>query len=91
MRVLWAGAGPHSPSVFNTKTATNAAPSHIPYPNAWLCERTQALAEILHQKFSDADVEERHHAYLKPFRILVSLLDKPEIGTVGRATAAGQM
>ncbi|KAL1787839.1 dopey-2 isoform X1 [Sigmodon hispidus] len=40
----------------------------------------EALAEILHQKFSDADVEERHHAYLKPFRILVSLLDKPEIG-----------
>ncbi|XP_029420732.1 protein dopey-2 isoform X3 [Nannospalax galili] len=39
-----------------------------------------ALAEILHQKFSDADMEERHHAYLKPFRILVSLLDKPEIG-----------
>ncbi|XP_077931230.1 protein DOP1B isoform X3 [Halichoerus grypus] len=38
------------------------------------------LAEILHQKFSDANVEERHHAYLKPFRVLVSLLDKPEIG-----------
>ncbi|XP_062956774.1 protein dopey-2 isoform X2 [Cynocephalus volans] len=40
----------------------------------------EGLAAILHQKFSDADVEERHHAYLKPFRILVSLLDKPEIG-----------
>ncbi|GAB5576273.1 protein dopey-2 isoform X2 [Prionailurus iriomotensis] len=40
----------------------------------------EGLAEILHQKFSDADIEERHHAYLKPFRILVSLLDKPEIG-----------
>ncbi|XP_003800714.1 protein dopey-2 [Otolemur garnettii] len=40
----------------------------------------ESLAEILHQKFLDADVEERHHAYLKPFRILVSLLDKPEIG-----------
>ncbi|ELW67869.1 Protein dopey-2 [Tupaia chinensis] len=40
----------------------------------------EGLAEILHQKFSDADVEERHHTYLKPFRILVSLLDKPEIG-----------
>ncbi|GAB1300448.1 Protein dopey-2 [Apodemus speciosus] len=40
----------------------------------------EALAEILHQKFLDADLEERHHAYLKPFRILVSLLDKPEIG-----------
>lgn len=25
-------------------------------------------------------MEECHHAYLKPFRILVSLLDKPEIG-----------
>lgn len=53
---------------------------------------TQALSEILHQKFSDADVEERHHAYLKPFRILVSLLDKPEIGTVGEALLTrGQM
>ncbi|XP_045396593.1 protein dopey-2 isoform X2 [Lemur catta] len=40
----------------------------------------EGLAEILHQKFLDADVEECHHAYLKPFRILVSLLDKPEIG-----------
>uniref|UniRef100_A0A452RVA3 DOP1 leucine zipper like protein B n=1 Tax=Ursus americanus TaxID=9643 RepID=A0A452RVA3_URSAM len=40
----------------------------------------EGLAEILHQKFSDTDVEERHHAYLKPFRVLVSLLDKPEIG-----------
>ncbi|XP_029794520.1 protein dopey-2 [Suricata suricatta] len=40
----------------------------------------EGLAEILHQKFPDADTEERHHAYLKPFRIIVSLLDKPEIG-----------
>ncbi|XP_009458044.4 protein dopey-2 isoform X3 [Pan troglodytes] len=40
----------------------------------------EGLAEILHQKFIDADVEERHHAYLKPFRVLISLLDKPEIG-----------
>uniref|UniRef100_A0A7N5K1Z9 DOP1 leucine zipper like protein B n=1 Tax=Ailuropoda melanoleuca TaxID=9646 RepID=A0A7N5K1Z9_AILME len=40
----------------------------------------EGLAEILHQKFSDTDVEERHHTYLKPFRVLVSLLDKPEIG-----------
>ncbi|VTJ64994.1 Hypothetical predicted protein [Marmota monax] len=40
----------------------------------------ESLAEILHQKFLDADTEDRHHAYLKPFRILVSLLDKPEIG-----------
>ncbi|XP_058920069.1 protein dopey-2 isoform X2 [Kogia breviceps] len=40
----------------------------------------EGLAEILHQKFPDADVEERHHTYLKPFRILISLLDKPEIG-----------
>ncbi|KAM5281512.1 protein DOP1B isoform 2-T2 [Ctenodactylus gundi] len=40
----------------------------------------EGLAEILHQKFVDTDVEERHHTYLKPFRILVSLLDKPEIG-----------
>uniref|UniRef100_A0A5F7ZHX6 DOP1 leucine zipper like protein B n=1 Tax=Macaca mulatta TaxID=9544 RepID=A0A5F7ZHX6_MACMU len=40
----------------------------------------EGLAEILHQKFIDGDVEERHHAYLKPFRVLISLLDKPEIG-----------
>uniref|UniRef100_A0A5K1VI03 DOP1 leucine zipper like protein B n=1 Tax=Callithrix jacchus TaxID=9483 RepID=A0A5K1VI03_CALJA len=40
----------------------------------------EGLAEILHQKFLDADMEERHHTYLKPFRILISLLDKPEIG-----------
>ncbi|KAM6161417.1 protein DOP1B [Erethizon dorsatum] len=40
----------------------------------------ESLAQILHQKFMDTDVEEQHHAYLKPFRILVSLLDKPEIG-----------
>uniref|UniRef100_A0A8D0H132 DOP1 leucine zipper like protein B n=1 Tax=Sphenodon punctatus TaxID=8508 RepID=A0A8D0H132_SPHPU len=40
----------------------------------------ESLVEILHQKFSEFDLEERHHAYLKPFRILVSLLDKPEIG-----------
>lgn len=40
----------------------------------------EALAEILHQKLSDADIEERQQAYLKPFRILISLLDKPEIG-----------
>uniref|UniRef100_A0A2K5REA3 DOP1 leucine zipper like protein B n=1 Tax=Cebus imitator TaxID=2715852 RepID=A0A2K5REA3_CEBIM len=40
----------------------------------------EGLAEILHQKFLDADVEERHHTYLKPFRILISLLDKREIG-----------
>ncbi|XP_074245400.1 protein DOP1B isoform X2 [Saimiri boliviensis] len=40
----------------------------------------ESLAEILHQKFLDADMEERHHTYLKPFRILISLLDKPEIG-----------
>ncbi|KAM5278312.1 protein DOP1B isoform 2-T3 [Hipposideros larvatus] len=40
----------------------------------------ESLTELLHQEFLDADAEERHHAYLKPFRILVSLLDKPEIG-----------
>lgn len=44
--------------------------------------KKQSLTEILHQKFADADVEEHHHAYLKPFRILVSLLDKPEIGNI---------
>ncbi|XP_023580184.1 protein dopey-2 [Trichechus manatus latirostris] len=40
----------------------------------------EGLIEILHQNFSGVDVEERHHAYLKPFRILISLLDKQEIG-----------
>ncbi|NWX86242.1 DOP2 protein, partial [Nothoprocta pentlandii] len=40
----------------------------------------ESLIEILHQKFSESDAEERHQAYLKPFRILISLLDKPEIG-----------
>ncbi|XP_058152194.1 protein DOP1B isoform X2 [Dasypus novemcinctus] len=40
----------------------------------------EGLIEILHQEFSDTDIEDRHHAYLKPFRILISLLDKPEIG-----------
>ncbi|XP_076975226.1 protein DOP1B isoform X2 [Tamandua tetradactyla] len=40
----------------------------------------EGLMEILRQEFSDASGEERHHAYLKPFRILISLLDKPEIG-----------
>ena len=52
--------------------------------------KTQGLAELLHQELSDTDAEERHSAYLRPFRILVSLLDKPDIGTVhgpGPATA----
>ncbi|XP_072471021.1 protein DOP1B isoform X2 [Notamacropus eugenii] len=40
----------------------------------------EALMEILHQKFTSSEFEESHQAYLKPFRILVSLLDKPEIG-----------
>ncbi|XP_060054660.1 protein dopey-2 [Erinaceus europaeus] len=40
----------------------------------------EALGEILHQEFTQTDGEERLHAYLKPFRLLLSLLDKPEIG-----------
>ncbi|NXF87127.1 DOP2 protein, partial [Eubucco bourcierii] len=40
----------------------------------------ESLIEILHQKFPEFDTEEQHQAYLKPFRILISLLDKPEIG-----------
>ncbi|XP_057266045.1 protein dopey-2 isoform X2 [Pezoporus wallicus] len=40
----------------------------------------ESLIEILQQKFPEPDTEEQHQAYLKPFRILVSLLDKPEIG-----------
>ncbi|XP_051481300.1 protein dopey-2 isoform X3 [Apus apus] len=40
----------------------------------------ESLTEILRQKFPESDTEEQHQAYLKPFRILISLLDKPEIG-----------
>ncbi|XP_029820807.1 protein dopey-2 [Manacus vitellinus] len=41
----------------------------------------ESLVVILHQKFPESDnTEEQHQAYLKPFRILISLLDKPEIG-----------
>ncbi|XP_017688618.1 PREDICTED: protein dopey-2 isoform X1 [Lepidothrix coronata] len=41
----------------------------------------ESLIVILHQKFPECDnTEEQHQAYLKPFRILISLLDKPEIG-----------
>ncbi|XP_060626340.2 protein dopey-2 isoform X2 [Anolis sagrei] len=40
----------------------------------------EGLIEILHQKSTESDLDEQHNAYLKPFRILVSLLDKPEIG-----------
>ncbi|NXA12011.1 DOP2 protein, partial [Sapayoa aenigma] len=40
----------------------------------------ESLIVILHQKFPECDTEEKHQAYLKPFRILLSLLDKPEIG-----------
>ncbi|NXF10044.1 DOP2 protein, partial [Smithornis capensis] len=40
----------------------------------------ESLIVILHQKFPESDTEEQHQAYLKPFRILISLLDKPEIG-----------
>ncbi|NWT05682.1 DOP2 protein, partial [Mionectes macconnelli] len=41
----------------------------------------ESLIVILHQKFPESDnAEEQHQAYLKPFRILISLLDKPEIG-----------
>ncbi|KAM5336639.1 protein DOP1B isoform 2-T2 [Glossophaga mutica] len=40
----------------------------------------EGLAELLHQDLRHMDAEERHAASLRPFRILVSLLDKPEIG-----------
>ncbi|NXQ10469.1 DOP2 protein, partial [Peucedramus taeniatus] len=40
----------------------------------------ESLIVILHQKFPESEPEEQHQAYLKPFRILISLLDKPEIG-----------
>ncbi|XP_066474998.1 protein dopey-2 [Tiliqua scincoides] len=40
----------------------------------------EGLIEILHQNIAESDLEEQYHAYLKPFRILISLLDKPEIG-----------
>lgn len=87
MLVLGAGAGPHSLPEFNNKHPVMPnRPAHHILTCGFV--NTQALSEILHQKFSDADIEERQHAYLKPFRILLSLLDKPEIGTVGEATAA---
>ncbi|XP_030058072.1 protein DOP1B isoform X2 [Microcaecilia unicolor] len=40
----------------------------------------QALVEILHQKLMDPNSEQGQQVYLKPFRILISLLDKLEIG-----------
>ncbi|KAM4701432.1 protein DOP1B [Discoglossus pictus] len=40
----------------------------------------QALMQILHQNILYSDSEQGLQMYLKPFRILVSLLDKPEIG-----------
>ncbi|KAM3934613.1 protein DOP1B [Leptodactylus fuscus] len=40
----------------------------------------QALMQILHQNILYSDTEQGLQVYLKPFRILVSLLDKPEIG-----------
>ncbi|OCT93786.1 hypothetical protein XELAEV_18011457mg [Xenopus laevis] len=40
----------------------------------------EALMQILHQNTLDSDTEQGLLVYLKPFRILVSLLDKPEIG-----------
>ncbi|NXK86473.1 DOP2 protein, partial [Formicarius rufipectus] len=40
----------------------------------------ESLVVILHQKLPEGDPEEQHQTYLKPFRILISLLDKPEIG-----------
>uniref|UniRef100_A0A8C5MGB8 DOP1 leucine zipper like protein B n=1 Tax=Leptobrachium leishanense TaxID=445787 RepID=A0A8C5MGB8_9ANUR len=40
----------------------------------------QALIQILHQNIPYSDSEQGLLVYLKPFRILVSLLDKPEIG-----------
>lgn len=48
----------------------------------WCLLFYQSLIEILHQKFPESDTEEQHQAYLKPFRILISLLDKPEIGNI---------
>ncbi|XP_066455082.1 protein dopey-2 isoform X2 [Eleutherodactylus coqui] len=40
----------------------------------------QALMQILHQNIPYSDTEQGLQVYLKPFRILISLLDKPEIG-----------
>uniref|UniRef100_A0A6I8Q159 DOP1 leucine zipper-like protein B n=1 Tax=Xenopus tropicalis TaxID=8364 RepID=A0A6I8Q159_XENTR len=40
----------------------------------------EALMQILHQNTLDSDTEQGLLVYLKPFRILVSLLDKPELG-----------
>ncbi|XP_053312756.1 protein dopey-2 isoform X2 [Spea bombifrons] len=40
----------------------------------------QALMQILHQNIPHSDPDQGLQVYLKPFRILISLLDKPEIG-----------
>ncbi|XP_068126561.1 protein dopey-2 isoform X2 [Hyperolius riggenbachi] len=40
----------------------------------------QSLMQILHQNILYSDSEQGLLVYLKPFRILISLLDKPEIG-----------
>ncbi|XP_077150008.1 protein DOP1B isoform X1 [Ranitomeya variabilis] len=40
----------------------------------------KALMQILHQNLLYSDSEQGLQVYLKPFRILISLLDKPEIG-----------
>ncbi|XP_064413296.1 protein dopey-2 [Latimeria chalumnae] len=40
----------------------------------------QSLIKILQQQNSDSDLEQGPLVYLKPFRILMCLLDKPEIG-----------
>ncbi|KAM4795611.1 protein DOP1B [Rhinophrynus dorsalis] len=42
----------------------------------------QAMMQILHQNILYSDSEQGLQTYLKPFRIIVSLLDKPEIGNV---------
>ncbi|MBN3274071.1 DOP2 protein, partial [Polyodon spathula] len=40
----------------------------------------QALIDIMKQENIESEPENGPHAYLKPFRIMISLLDKPEIG-----------
>ncbi|MGH0122798.1 UNVERIFIED_CONTAM: hypothetical protein FKN15_003285 [Acipenser sinensis] len=40
----------------------------------------QALINIMNQENIESEPENGPHPYLKPFRIMISLLDKPEIG-----------
>lgn len=60
---------------------TNACLSPVSHFLICLFLSLQALIDILKQKDVESDAE-NVIGYLRPFRIIISLLDKPEIGTV---------